>query len=611
MRASEVRPPQGQVPRWGRQDVSAFRPSPRTLAFALVGVAMVGSAIVAAYWGRGHTFGLDEMAYARRLSEQSLGHALVYPPSNGYMIAAPLLVYKLMFETIGLGSYPPYRAVSIALELLCAGLFFLLARRRVGDLWAVPPTVLLLFFGYGWEELLTAERIPGLMALATGLGTLLVLTHETRRGDAAAAVLLTISLASHPSGLAFVSGAAVLILFRAPPERWRSAWVFLGPAALYAAWYLFLRLPGTTPTQTHLSELASFVGQSWTATTAAVSGLAGILDGSAYHHTLGWLAGALLFVLVAAGVATRARKLPPSFWAAAAALLTLWVITGVTRGDALITFYRPADAPRYLYPAAFLLLLLVVELAGAVRLPAWGAWAATGVLALGLVANLDRLHDAGNQSRLTGASIRAAFGATEIAAATVRPAFAPAGFLYPSAGEYLDIVRAFGSPAYSPTELGEASPRLRQVADGTLFGAMRLEARPAHRTPSGRARPLRLEKALQGTAATVGGCLNLKPVPGAAVFAPQPSVLPPPPVMGSASPPALAEVTLPPGGVSVAADRLDDVGMRLGRFADPPALPLKTPRSGDAASLAIPEDRVAVPWKLVVYSREPVSLCGL
>src|SRR4051812_44911374 len=85
MRASEVRPPQGQVPRWGRQDVSAFRPSPRTLAFALVGVAMVGSAIVAAYWGRGHTFGLDEMAYARRLSEQSLGHALVYPPSNGYM----------------------------------------------------------------------------------------------------------------------------------------------------------------------------------------------------------------------------------------------------------------------------------------------------------------------------------------------------------------------------------------------------------------------------------------------------------------------------------------------------------------------------------------------
>jgi hypothetical protein len=574
-------------------------------------VAMVGSAIVAAYWGRGHTFGLDEMAYARRLSEQSLGHALVYPPSNGYMIAAPLLVYKLMFETIGLGSYPPYRAVSIALEIVCAGLFFLLARRRVGDLWAVPPTVLLLFFGYGWEELLTAERIPGLMALATGLGTLLVLTRQTRRGDGAAAVLLTISLASHPSGLAFVPAAAVLILFRSTPERWRSAWVFLGPAALYAAWYLFLRLPATTPTQTRVSELASFVGQSWTATIAAVSGLAGVLDGSAYHHALGWLAGAFLFVLVTAGVATRARRLPPSFWAAAAAILTVWVITGVTRGNALITIYRPADAPRYLYPAAFLLLLLLVELAGAVRLPAWGAWAATGVLALGLVANLDRLHDAGNQSRFTAESIRAAFGATEIAATNVRPAFAPAGFLYPSAGEYANIVRAFGSPAYTPPELAETSPRVRQRADSALLGAMRLRLRPAHPRSSEPVLSPQLETALQGISRTAGGCLKLRPARGAASFAPHPYVLPPPSVGGSASIPALAEVTLPPGGVSIVADRIADVGLRLGRFADSPTLPLKTPRSGGAASLAIPEDSVALPWKLVVYSRRPVTLCGL
>jgi hypothetical protein len=84
-----------------------------------------------------------------------------------------------------------------------------------------------------------------------------------------------------------------------------------------------------------------------------------------------------------------------------------------------------------------------------------------------------------------------------------------------------------------------------------------------------------------------------------------------PPLRGSATAPALAEVTLPPGGVSISAARIADVGLRIGRFADLPAVPLKTPAAGRAASLAIPTDGVALPWKLIVYSREPVSLCGL
>lgn len=56
-----------------------------------------------------------------------------YPPSGGYLIAAPLLVYKALFETAGLGGYAAHRAVAIALVLTCAILFFALARRRVGD----------------------------------------------------------------------------------------------------------------------------------------------------------------------------------------------------------------------------------------------------------------------------------------------------------------------------------------------------------------------------------------------------------------------------------------------------------------------------------------------
>ncbi len=594
--------------------MTASRVTPRALTFSIIGLAIVVSAIVLAYWGRGQTFGGDQMGYASRLSEQSLGHALLYPPPDKYLIAAPLLVFRGFFEVFGFDSETPFRALAIALEILCAGLFFLLARRRVGDLLALPPTVLLLFFGYGGEMVLTGERIPELMAFSAGLGTLLVLTREDRRGDLAAALLLTVSLASHPSGLAFVVGAAVLILLRPSPQRWRTAWVFLVPVALYAVWWVFLREPGIYPAQTNLGELASFVGQSWTAVTAAVSGLAGVLDGSAYHHMLGWLVGALLFILVAAGVATRWQRLPPSFWAAAAALLALWVSTALARGSEGLMFLRPADAPRYVYPGAILLLLVLVEVAGAVRRPAWGAWVATGVLALGLVANLDRLHDEGTEQRLVANDIRAELGSVEIAAGVVEPTYRPFGFagvFYPTAGEYLDAVRAFGSPAYSPEQLAARPAATRLIADRTLAQAMRLSVRATRpRSSVGSGSP-RVEKTFQGTSSAAGGCLLLRAARGAEAFSAQPPVLPPPQANGSAAAPALAEVTLPPGGVSIASGRIADVGLRLGRFADFPAVPLTTPAAGRAGSLVIPTDSVALPWKLIVYSHEPVSLCGL
>jgi hypothetical protein len=148
-------------------------------------------------------------------------------------------------------------------------------------------------------------------------------------------------------------------------------------------------------------------------------------------------------------------------------------------------------------------------------------------------------------------------------------------------------------------------------ADSTLARAMRLRLRSTGSTSSAGSGSPRVETPLQGTSSTAGGCLRLRAARGADAFSPQPSVLPPPQVEGSTAPPALAEVILPPGGVSIEASRIDEVGLRLGRFADLPALPLETPAAGRHASLAIPGDDLTRPWKLIVYSREPVSLCGL
>ncbi len=187
------------------------RLAPSTLALLAVGLAMVVSAVVLGYESRGQTLQGDEWDYAIRLSHQSLGHALFHPPPDKYLMPVPLLLYKGLFETFGISSYAPYRVVGIALVILCAGLFFVLARRRVGALLAVPPTILLLFFGSASEVVVTSLRIPSQIAIAAGLGMLVALDRRTLRGDVVACLLLGVSLLSHPEAAAFAAAAAVLV----------------------------------------------------------------------------------------------------------------------------------------------------------------------------------------------------------------------------------------------------------------------------------------------------------------------------------------------------------------------------------------------------------------
>ena len=67
----------------------------------------------------------DDLFYAQRLTEHSLGHVILH--SNLYLIALPMVLYKAMFEVFGIGDYLPYRLVAVGLSLLCAGLFYALA----------------------------------------------------------------------------------------------------------------------------------------------------------------------------------------------------------------------------------------------------------------------------------------------------------------------------------------------------------------------------------------------------------------------------------------------------------------------------------------------------
>jgi hypothetical protein len=566
---------------------------PRNVALILLGVASLVAAALLAYWTRGTWFQEDDLAYAVRLSTQSLGHAMVYPPSNKYLIAVPLLLYKGMFEAFGLDSFIPYRAVNIALVLLSAWLLFALLRRRVGDLWALPPAILMLFFGAGWGVVITPERIPSQIALAAGLGMLVVIERRDLRGDLAAAGLLAISLASHPIGIAFAAATAAMILLRPSPERWGRTWVFLVPVVLYAAWWLVLR-PAGSPSYSRATDVVAFVAQSWVAVTAAVSGLFGVLDGRAYQEPLGWIVAGLLLVLMGAGAAAAWRRLPATFWASLAALVVMMVAPKLSPGGIL----RAADEPRYLYPAAFLVLLMLGDLAGSVRPPKWAMWAGTAVLALSLLANVDRLADASRDVRATSDLYKAEWGAVEIAGRGTQPGFRPEFYL-PTAQEYFTVVDAYGgTAAYTPDELGTRPPLIRAAADRVLVGALGLQLAPTSAAPPHGGDAPRVARTLTGSARTRSGCVQLRPAEDL-------------PSAGEPAAPPLAELDVPNGGVWIGGDRLAEAGFLVGRIADAPAIRLPPPTTGKAAILRIPVDAVRLPWRLLIASPRSVAVCGL
>src|SRR4051812_13866045 len=127
----------------------------RRIAFAALAVAMAASAVLIWTWSRGQTLFGDEWGYALRIATEPASTYLVNPPPGKHLIAVPLLFYKAAFEIWGISSDVPYQVAHIVLLLLCAGLFFLLARRRVGDVLAVLPTAILLFLAPAWDVVAT------------------------------------------------------------------------------------------------------------------------------------------------------------------------------------------------------------------------------------------------------------------------------------------------------------------------------------------------------------------------------------------------------------------------------------------------------------------------
>jgi len=545
----------------------------------LLGLAMAISLglIVAATNGQG--FAIDELYYYARVAikdgglfhyDSPFSPEYLLSPFNGHLALGGRFVYETVFATVG-AHYTVFVVVNALGICACAGLLFAFARRRIGDVAALAPALLILFFGVAREQFLWPLDFNTSVALATGLGAVLCLQRETRRGDVAASLLLAVSAAMIEVGLAFIVGATLLIAM--DDRRWRRAWIVVAPLVLYAIWWIWSAKFGQG--ETELSNVTAAPKTFFESIAVSLGALTGTNPVHAESFgteatTLGWLLAVLglgaLVVRLAFG------NLPRTIW--------VWLLTAATYWTLLAIAQRSPQGTRYLLVSAVLVLLVAAD---CFRRPLSNrAGAVLVVLALlPLPANVHALFTAQDQNvlRTDIPKSRAEFAMLELAGERVDPGYVVSadprvadlgGGLYLGipAGAYLDAARENGSIAYSLPELREQPEEIREIADAGLVGALRLELESS---------------SAPGAAET---CRTTKP--------------------GKSG---LAAVPLSGGfnHVRVAGPGTPLIGLR--RFATAgPGIPIAKLRPGGWAALRLPQDG-AEPWQLI--AKTTVTTCSI
>jgi hypothetical protein len=555
--------------------------SDRTVqAWIALAVAMCVSATWLMIAGDGLTFVNDDLFYYAQYLVHGTGdirtsHGLEYflAPSNGHLQVLGKLIYRAIFEVVG-ADYAVFRAFDIAGAMVCVGLFFELARRRVGPLVALVPCISLLFLGYAWESFLWAFDLHTIYALALGLGAVLALRREDRRGDIAACILLVLSIAMIELGLAFAVGIAISVLMR--PDRLRRAWIFLVPVALYAAWWLWARhfdQPSIELANVKLIPIT--VANALAAIAGSVAGLnptgAGVFQPTT--GVTGW--GSALAALAAVALAWRVSRggLPRTVWVFLGVALAYWVL--IALGG------RAADSSRYIFVGTLLVFLVAADALAGARLPTAAVLVALAVVAFAIPPNIAKLYDGRGPQLNDATTSRVEYAMLDLVKGPIPPEYAPGKdervtdlggsvFTPMPAGDYLAAADRFGRLGMPLDELREQSLQRREIADASLVGALGIALRPA----AAPAEPADCPSSLDGR-------------PGHSVF------------------------FFPPrGGVLLGSRARQPVEVALGRFGKGgPGLRLGKLGPGDWRRIALPADSAPDRWFVVVDG--PTYICPL
>jgi hypothetical protein len=555
---------------------------------AALAVALAASGVLLLVWVSHLSFfgdDWDPLLYRRGFSLDVL-----LGPHAEHILLGPTLIYKAIQATIGMESLLPYGVVSTLSFLGSVVLLFAYLRRRVDPWLALAGVLPVLFMGTASEVLLWPFEISFSAAMAAGIGALLALERGDDRGDAIACGLLVLSLAFSELAVSFALGAAVwMILARRP---WSRCYVVFVPILLYILWYAGWGHTAESHVSLHnVVHSPIYLLKGLAASASSLLGVPNSVRASAAagHLPLVPLIVLGLIPLVAAVVLRRRSRiaLGAPFWSTLVVLISFWLLTAASNAPG-----RTPWASRYQYVGGVLLLMVLASLASGIRVRGTAILAALAIGGLAALANLRVLHDEyGKRADLTTRE-RGALAGFEVGGASADPGFTAGPQntdIIPlhsvAVGPYLSAVRAFGSPAYSESELLEAPEDARVAADQLLARAEELRLNAVdHPPPAGGAPPVVLGGSSK-TAVPSGSCLTVSGGSG-----------PSPPV------------ALPRPGVTVSGPRGSVETVELRRFAS--SFPVHYELRGTGV-LLIRTDLSPRPWLLRLSGPGPTRICGI
>jgi len=542
-----------------RERLSRFAP------LVLLGVAMAAAAAVLLHYGSGLTFFQDSWEFLMQRRDPSA--ATLLDPHNEHIVLLPVLITQAFLRLFGMSSMTPELVLLVVLQLGVAALLFVYTRRRLGPWPALFVATLLLFLGPAWQDLLWPFQVGFVGASLFGLATLLALENEDERWDRAACAFLAVAIAFSSLGIAFAVAAAVHVLQRRRERGLRRAYVFVLPLLLYLGWYAGWGHEAENNFSAH-NVLVSprYVWEGLVASLDSALALGTISDEVVGRSK--WGAPLLIALLaLAAYSGYRRRGFFPGLWPVLAAAATFWFLAAFNEGPG-----REPYSSRYLYVGVLFVLLIAVNLLQGVKPGRWALVAAAAATCVVVGFNLVPLREGRDFFEEQTVLTRADLGAIEIAGGSVEPAFRlspeAAGTVFLNeieAGEYLQAVDEYGSPAYSPAELAAAPEEGRVHADLVLANAL----------------PLGIETGSGGPGAG-GACVR---------------------VTGTTSlqlRPGTTTIELGPGEGAVKLRRFARREYPLNSGVLPP---------GSTTHLSIPRDRLERRWQLLVEAGQGARVC--
>jgi hypothetical protein len=323
----------------------------------LPAAVLAGAGLVALVWfGRDMTFYHDEYAF---ILLRDLSFPGVLAPHNEHLSATLVVLYRVLVQTVGTGSYWPYLAVTFALHVTVAAIVYAVVRRETSMGWALGAMAVMLLLGSGGDDILWAFQSGTIGAVAAGMAAVVI----APRWPWIAAALLTVALATSGVGLAFFVGTGVHLLLTRP----RALPWLLVPLGLYLLWSAVWGATG----RPSLVGLPEYVMRGLEASAAGAMGstlpVVGQLVLLALAFGYGWL-----------------RGIPPVVLALLVSSVAFFAIAGLVRA-----YLGPeqAAAPRYVYVAAPAFIVAGTVLVARIRRPA-GLVIGVALLAISLTGNV-------------------------------------------------------------------------------------------------------------------------------------------------------------------------------------------------------------------------------